>query len=169
MKAIVLHLKNIDINKFQSIDTVFDKKFSEQEEQGETYDKIPDYITELKNWPKKTNVWCINHGTSFNTTPVPIPYMVQQCNKKSQIYTKGVVACSFPCAYNYIITNILDQNDKRMIVDNLKLVHKWMTGKTINKFTLPSLPKEKLVMYGGYMEVDEYVARIIADCKIYSF
>lgn len=173
----ILFIKNVFINDCILMDDLMEKKLMEEaNETAETkqiddkYTKLPTIFTDIKTWPKKTDILCWHCDRTFCGPPIFIPKTMEPNvsigtgvkNGKYLISTEGCF-CSFNCAVAYVLIYYTKSYEKINKIGMLKLLFKEFYGNAPNDI-IPSPSRYKMVQYNGSMTLNEYSA-IIRDLQ----
>jgi hypothetical protein len=169
----ILFIKNVFINDCILMDDLMEKKLMEEaNETAETkqvddkYTKLPSIFTNIKIWPKKTDILCWHCDRTFYGPPIFIPKTMEpnitigtgSGDGKYLISTEGCF-CSFNCAVSYVLTNYNKSYEKINKIGMLKLLFREFYGKAPNDI-IPSPPRYQMVQYNGSLTLNEYSTHI---------
>lgn len=173
----ILFIKNVFINDCILMDDLMEKMLmDEANETAETkqiddkYTKLPSIFTNIKTWPKNTDILCWHCDRTFCGSPVFIPKTMEpnitigtgSGDGKYLISTEGCF-CSFNCAVAYVLTYYTKSHERINKLGMLKLLFKEFYGKEPNDI-IPSPPRYSMVQYNGLLTLAEYSA-IIRDLQ----
>jgi len=123
------------------------------------YDKIPRYFSDLATWQKTTNLRCWWCTLQFSSLPLFMPERFYEADGHQRIDVVGVF-CSFPCLVGHVYQlHKADKTRRQQAVSHVKRLFKIITGKTMY-YMDPAPDKAKLNIYGGPMNIDEYVSEL---------
>lgn len=151
----ILYLDGITMKDYESMEDIFHKQLMERchnepdpNPRNEQYDAIPKVFTCLNTWPKKTNLKCWMCDFIFDDPPKFIPtYIKNIADDKIEVGVLGNM-CSFACTNKYISTNFHRKDQAWKLLDNLVILYKLFTGKSV--YYIPEAPcKTTMRQYGG--------------------
>jgi hypothetical protein len=166
----ILFIKNVFINDCILMDDLMEQKLmDEANETAETkqiddkYTKLPTIFTNIKTWPKKTDILCWNCDRTFLEAPVFIPKTMEPnsnpnanltCSHGYLISTEGCF-CSFNCAMTHILRYYSKSHEKINKIGMLKLLFKEFHG--ITPIDIISAPMRfEMVQYNGTLTLNDY-------------
>ena len=161
MPSSIIYLEGITMEDYDDIGDQFDTRLMEEIHVPDTvkciYDKLPQVITSMDDWPKSSNLHCWTCDFTFDDIPIYIPiYIHGDVAYRSTDIEIGVKGnfCSFSCALSYIF-----DYDKGDGYYNLLCLYFLMYGKRITKM-YPSPRRHLMSKYGGHMTEIDYLATI---------
>lgn len=152
------------------------------------YDKIPKVFKTLDEWPRKTNIKCLNCTLDIPGIPIPVPKNAEYTRNADYIFDIDAICCSFPCAARLITEKSNIKSLRWSKLHTLKLLkkkfNKELNSSKDNEFNkssisnlittasnnldkvvscdLPLAPKkEELCQYGGDLTIKEFKHKII--------
>jgi hypothetical protein len=156
---------------YKSMEDMFDKQILDSIEHKpeiltKKYDTIPKVFTDIKHWPRKTNLKCWMCDFFFEDVPKFIPTYIKDNNTNHNYGGQsgielGVLGnmCSFSCTALYITTYFHKKDDAWKLLDNLAILHKLFTGKSVHY--IPQAPhKTCMEQYGGTVSETDFRKKI---------
>jgi hypothetical protein len=173
----ILFIKNVFINDCILMDDLMEQKLmDEANETAETkqiddkFTKLPTIFTDIKSWPKRTDILCWNCDRTFAECPIFIPKTMEPNTianaataiGKYNISTEGCF-CSFNCALAHILTYYPKMHEQINKIGMLRLLFKEFYGFQ-PKDIIPAPDRFKMIQYNGNLSSSEYSA-IIKDLQ----
>ena len=129
------------------------------------YEKLPSIFTDIKYWPKKTNLVCWHCSLSFTDIPVFIPTIIEPVifknkNNEHSITVYGVFCC-FGDAFEFVKNSNWSLTERIEACNKLKYLYKiFYNIKYEEKCNYPSI--YSMIQYGGDLTINQY-KKIIND------
>ena len=128
-------------------------KLKEQINSTIKYDELPIQFTKLEEWPRRSNLLCINCHCKTRRYPFFIPQRITSSGYF--VRNDNPITCSPNCAMSYVNSRDIGMNRENFQRNIIELTKK-MTG--INDITVivPSHNPKKLKKFGGIVTDEEY-------------
>lgn len=128
-------------------------------------EKLPNKIFDIKDWPKKSELECMQCGNNPLGHPIPIASSLIK-NEETMGFERYGIYCSFSCA-SFYIDNCMDDElgnkdliRRKELQDLLKLLYEKFYDKKVSFITYPPKKKE-LMKHGGNMTTFEYQSELM--------
>lgn len=126
------------------------------EQEVEEFDKIPAKFTSADEWPRATNLRCLNCNRLFKTRPLTmITHIANEGHVIKEMTPFGFM-CSGDCVATYIDSHVADEKTRWSRHKMFSIFYRKLTGITISSFSRAHEPWE-LELYGGDVSMDDHI------------